>query len=206
MLVPSITWCHLATLGRWSLFGNSYSRWLVLMPRLRFLLGRLMACDAHALDSVRALHVERPGEVRGAGRIDDLSGRGQPVEHRLVAAELDHVVLDLLPRLGRYNLQREHADHAVELELRISLLTRRPDVGQGVGALRRRDRDWPYPARLYRRPSHGIGGRVELDAVLRQVIERLRAIPIGHAHDVELVVPGERLRLHVVEGSSTRAN
>src|SRR5258708_30544777 len=54
---------------------------------------------------------------------------------------------------------------------------------RSVGALRRRDRDWPYLARLYRRPGHGIGGRVELDAVLRQVIERLRAIPIGHAHD-----------------------
>jgi hypothetical protein len=66
--------------------------------------------------------------MSAAGRVDDLSGRGQPVEHRLVAAELDHVVLDPLPRLGRYNFQREHTDHAVELELRISLLTRRPDL------------------------------------------------------------------------------
>src|SRR5260370_31410141 len=169
MLVPSIT-------GAIGDLEAVELVWHLVLPMVSatasspFLLGRLVACDAHGLDSVGALHVERPGEVRGAGRVDDLSGRGQPVEHRLVAAELDHVVLDPLPRLGRYNFQREHADHAVELELRISLLTRRPDVGQGVGALRRRDRDWPYLARLYSRPGHGIGGRVELDAALRQVI------------------------------------
>src|SRR5215470_10978353 len=54
---PGAIW---QTSRRWTLFGSSCSRWLTLLPRLRFLLGRLVACDAHGLDSVGALHVERP--------------------------------------------------------------------------------------------------------------------------------------------------
>src|SRR5260370_20927817 len=48
ILVP-LAHCRLATSRRWDLFGSSCSRWLAVLPRLRFLPGRLVALYTHRL-------------------------------------------------------------------------------------------------------------------------------------------------------------